>query len=304
MSKTIAEHQVSSPLESFKESLKPAVLLYRSTSRAATSPLRMLPDFVIIGAQKGGTTSLYSYLITHPSIGGAARKELNFFDQNYYKGIAWYRSQFPTTMRKYYVEHMQKLPFITGEASPNYFPHPHAAKRLAKLLPQVKLIALLRNPVDRAYSQYRHNISRGLDTLSFAEAIAREEERTKEEREKVEGNEHIFNHTYQRYNYIARGLYADQLEQWYGYFPKEQFLLLTSDDFYKDPNALVKEALHFLGIPEAQLERFDSSPRQENKSGEAKSKLDPEIRQQLVEYYRPYNQRLYELMGSDLGWDR
>ncbi len=120
----------------------------RKAFRASTHSLRLMPDFIIIGAMRGGTTSLYSYLTEHPSIGSAYMKEIHFFDVFFNKGLYWYRSQFPSSVQKYYAEHVQKRSFITGEASPYYLFHPHAPKRIAKTLPQVKLIVLLRNPVN------------------------------------------------------------------------------------------------------------------------------------------------------------
>ena len=120
--------------------------LYRGT----TNWIRLLPDFIIIGTQRGGTTSLYSYLASHPSVGPASTKEVHFFDNKYTKGLAWYRAHFPSAIEKYYAEHIQKRKFITGESSPYYLFHPHVPKRVAKDVPHAKFIVLLRNPVDRA----------------------------------------------------------------------------------------------------------------------------------------------------------
>src|SRR5689334_8975756 len=126
--------------------------------RNSTSQLRLLPDFIIIGAQKGGTTSLYNYLIEHPLIKSARRKEVHYFDRNFHKGVSWYKAFFPTSLEKYYAENILKKDFITGEGSPEYLFYPHCAEKAVRVLPQAKIIALLRNPVDRAYSQYRHNL--------------------------------------------------------------------------------------------------------------------------------------------------
>src|SRR5207248_7427804 len=145
--------------------------------RAATVPIRLLPDFLIIGTQRGGTTSLYRYLKAHPCIGATSNKDLHFFDRRFHKGLSWYRSHFPTKLEKAYAEQLRRLTLVTGEASPSYLFHPHAPKRVAQVLPHVKLIVLLRNPVSRAYSQYHHAVELGFETLSFAEAIEAEEER-------------------------------------------------------------------------------------------------------------------------------
>ena len=147
--------------------------------RATTYPLRLLPDFLIIGTQRGGTTSLYNYLVEHPGIGAASIKEVHFFDTPHFKqGLAWYRGHFPSAFQRYYVERSLKHGFVTGEASPYYLFHPHAPKRVAGLMPQMKLIVMLRNPVDRAYSHYHHEVAGGHEKLAtFEEAIACEDER-------------------------------------------------------------------------------------------------------------------------------
>ena len=203
--------------------------------RGITSSIRLLPDFLIIGTQRGGTTALYHYLKTHPCITPATIADTHFFDKKYSKGLAWYRGHFPTSFRKISAQHLQRRAFVTGEASSSYLFHPHAPKRVAQVLPHVKLITLLRNPVDRAYSQYYHAIELGHETLSFEEAIQSEEERTWQEREKILKDEHYESHTYQHRSYLSRGIYVEQLQAWMHVFPREQFLILKSEDFYAGP---------------------------------------------------------------------
>src|SRR5437588_5706883 len=120
--------------------------------RAITSSIRLLPDFLIIGTQRGGTTPLYHYVQTHPSITPATTTDTHFFDKKYGKGLAWYRGHFPTIIEKYYAQHLRDRAFLTGEACSTYLFYPHTPKRIAQVLPRVKLIVLLLNPVDRAYS--------------------------------------------------------------------------------------------------------------------------------------------------------
>lgn len=275
----------------------------KSFYRNITSPVRILPDFLIIGVQKGGTTSLYNYLIEHPDIISARRKEVHFFDQHYRKGVAWYRGNFPTVFYKYYMERIRKQPFITGEGSPEYLFYPHVAKKVAGLLPNVKLIALLRNPVDRAYSQYRHNIGWGHEKLSFEEALALEEERTREGKEMAAADENYHNFSYQRAAYLGRGIYVDQLQRWMNLFPREQILLLRSEDFHKDPAEIYKKTLAFLNVPVFEPENLKRGYIQYNKSKDTPSKMDPAIRKRLVEYFEPHNARLYEFLGINFGWD-
>src|SRR5947209_7625266 len=201
--------------------------------RGITAPLRLLPDFLIIGTQRGGTTSLYHYLQAHSCLKPTTTKEVHFFDKKYRKGLLWYRGHFPLVWEKVYAQRVQKRAFVTGEASPAYLFHPHVHKRIAQVLPHVKLIVLLRNPVDRAYSQYYHSLELGLETRSFEEAIQDEVERTSQEREKILKDEHYQSYTYRHHSYLTRGIYVDQLQAWMRFFSREQFLILKSEDLYK-----------------------------------------------------------------------
>ncbi len=272
--------------------------------RALTSPIRLMPDFLIIGAQKGGTTSLYYYLVEHPYIGQSSTKELHYFENKYQRGLWWYKAHFPTSVEKYYVESRYKETFITGEASPSYLSHPHAPGRAAKLLPHAKLIVLLRNPVDRAYSQYRHNIGLGFEKLSFEDAIISQEERTTIEKEKLLANEYHPSYTYKRYAYLERGIYADQLKAWFKYFPREQMLILRSEDFFADPASVCAQTLEFLHVPPMRIAALEKEYIQYNKSKDTtSSQMSPQMRKYLIDYYQPHNVRLYELLGRDFAWD-
>ena len=270
--------------------------------RGITSSLRVLPDFLIIGTQRGGTTALYHYLKTHPCIVPATIVDTHFFDKKYSKGLRWYQAHFPMQWERAYVQQVRKHPLITGEASSSYLFYPHAPKRVAEVLPHVKLIVLLRNPVDRAYSQYYHAIELGHETRSFEEAIQGEEERTAQEREKILKDEHYYSHAYKHLSYLTRGIYVDQLQEWMRFFPREQFLILKSEDFYANPAAVLKEMFTFLNLPTIETQLKKKEYKQYNNN--SYSKMDAAMRTRLVEYFKPHNARLYELLGIDLGWDR
>lgn len=271
--------------------------------RLSTSWMRLMPHFMIIGAQKGGTTSLYQYLVEHPCIAPIYIKEPHFFDIYYNRSLGWYRSHFPTSLEKYFVEHVHKHDFITGEASPYYMVHPLAPARIAKLLPNVKLILVLRNPVDRAYSQYQHQLRQpGVEPLSFEEAIDREEERLAGELQKIRENPYYFSFNHRHYSYLTRGRYIDYLPTWLKLFPREQFLFLRSEDLYRDPAAVVHETLQFLNMPQTALKEPKDEYRLYN--GASYAKLNPSTRERLVEYFKPYNARLYEFLERDFGWDK
>jgi len=277
--------------------------LVEKVYRGTTSWLRLLPNFIIIGTQRGGTTSLYSYLASHPAIGPASTKEVHFFDLKFPKGMTWYRAHFPSALEKYYIERVQGHTFITGESSPYYLFHPHVPKRVAKAVPHAKLIVLLRNPVDRAYSQYNHEVDGGRESLpTFEEAIDHEEERVKSEREKLLRNEYYVSEHHRHHSYLAKGVYVDQLLNWMNFFPREQFLILRSEDFYANPAEKLQQTLDFLNVPQTTL----TSAEQEFKTYNNKTftKMHPDTRKRLVEYFRPHNERLYDFLDTDFGWNK
>jgi hypothetical protein len=264
--------------------------------RMFTSGLRLLPDFIIIGAQRGGTTSLYSYLVQHPHIAPAATKETQFFSVQFTRGMAWYRAHFASSLYRSYTRQAHKHDLITGEASPYYIFHPQVSARIAERLPQVKLIALLRNPVDRAYSHYWHVVQLGHEPLSFEEAVRHEPIRLEGERERLLQDARYHSVAYRRYSYLARGIYVDQLETWTHVFPREQILILCSEELYADPATGLGQTLAFLGLPGHEITEY----RRHNHADY--SPMNPATRTWLIDYFQPYNERLYEYLGKRFPW--
>ena len=126
-------------------------------ARRLTSRLRILPTFLVVGAQKSGTTSLFDYIAGHPNFGEPTRKEIRFFLPKFGGDVAWYRAHFPLKVEQMYREARGCKPYITGEATPQYMLKPSAAKLANAVVPKAKLIAVLRNPVDRCFSGYHHS---------------------------------------------------------------------------------------------------------------------------------------------------
>ena len=255
-----------------------------------SSSARRLPTFLVIGAQRAGTTSLYNYLTAHPGIAAAATKEVHFFDVHYSKGPAWYEAQFPSRGEAQ----------ITGEASPYYLFHPLAAARAAAFLPDAKLIVLLRNPVDRALSHHQHETRRGKETLPLAQALALEESRLRGEAERIATEPGYRSTAHQWHSYRARGCYMDQIENWLRSFRSEQLLVLLSEQFYADPSTALRQVTEFIGAePLAARSAGDFEQFNKAEYGE----MPPEVREELVRFYRPHNCRLAEFLGHDPGWD-
>lgn len=276
-----------------------------------------LPNFVIIGAAKSGTTTLYEYLLRHPDVMMPELKEPEFFSRNevYSRGMDWYGSLFTTANPAQ----------LCGEASTTYSRWPHtadAASRLARKLPEVKLIYLMRNPVERAYSHYAHHMRLGI-TCTFEEALERSNE------------------------YVDCGLYMMQISRYLRYFGQDRFLFLFTDDLKNDPAGTLQTMQSFLGLPVEQLteppitankggadhfirkhttrklrqmpgvnllaDRMPSGLRQmaydlvcaspAGKRLKSKFQLQPmldETRQRLIDFYKEPNERLAEFLGRDL----
>jgi Sulfotransferase domain len=286
-------------MNSLMDAARYALRCYRSS----TGLIRTLPDFIIIGTQRGGTTSLYRYLTEQPNILPAVTKEIHFFDNNFQRGISWYRGHFPYSIQNYYAKYIRKQDFITGESSPYYLFHPLAPKRIAQILPQVKFIVLLRNPVERAFSQYYLEVDKGREKLSFEEAIACEEERTRGTGEQLASGKIFNSFKHVSFSYLARGIYADQLHHWFSFFPREQFVIFKSEEMYINPAAIFKQSLAFLNIAFEEPRVLSKEYKQHNIRTPRNVKMSPECRQRLVEYFEPHNERLYQLLGRDFGWN-
>lgn len=267
---------------------------WRSLRRRAHLP----PRFVIIGTQRGGTTSLYNYLTAHPRVAGTKRREVHFFDLNYQRGFDWYLQQFPPAWRGKAVT-LRHREVVTGESSPYYLFHPWVPQRLRAALPSAKLIVLLRNPVDRAFSHYQLMRKKGRETLTFADAIAAEPERLHAHAEAMERDPHHHSPAHFDHSYLARGVYADQLQRWLEAFPREQLHVIKSEDLYRDPQVICTETLRFLDpklVDDYQAngyERFNST---------AADELPKSLRVRLEDYFRPHNERLCGMLKRNLQW--
>jgi hypothetical protein len=256
------------------------------TAGRLTARWRDLPDFLVIGAQKAGTTALYAYLRWHPEIGGPFWKEVSFFDRHWARGEAWYRGQFP----------LRRHGRLAGEASPSYVFHPLAPDRVASLVPDVKLIVLLREPGERAYSHYQHEVALGREPLSFEDALEAEDERLRGEVERLSADPKAFSFAWWNHTYASRGLYADQLELWFELFPREQVLALTTDELGARPAETYATVLSFLG---ATPHALDSYPRVFDRDYPP---MREETRTALTARFAEPNRRLEELLGRPLGW--
>jgi hypothetical protein len=234
-----------------------------------------LPDFVVIGAPKCGTTFLYHLLTKHPHIEPSAFKELHYFDLLFEEGTEWYRQCFLPPRQKNGRE------TITGEGTPSYLLHPLAAERMAGVIPDAKLIVLLRNPVDRTYSAYHHRAKN---------------------REKIQTFEETVEAAFDAPNagFLSQSIYVDHLLRWSKFFDREQMLVLKSEDFFERPREVLKLVLDFLDLPD--WEPGASELRDKVNKGKYEQGMDLAIRRRLEDFFAPHNRRLYEYLGVDFGW--
>lgn len=266
----------------------------------ATSRARPLPEVLIIGAQRCGTTSLYKYLAEHPLFVPATlgTKGVHFFDTHYDRGMGWYRSHFPSSLYRRRFRATHGADMLTGEGSPYYLFHPQVPYRIAEHLPQAKLIVILRDPVERAYSQWQHELSRGFEQLDrFEDALDAEAERLAGDLERMQADAGYRSAGHQHWSYMARGRYADQLEVYRSLFPAGQLLVIKSEEFFSDPETEYLRVEAFLGLPEHHLDTY------EQHNGYRRAPMHPDTRARLVEHFADSNRRLAEMLGPRFTWD-
>lgn len=262
-----------------------------------TASQRMMPSFLIVGAQRCGTTSLYKTLIQHPDVLGAGlHKGVHYFDTAYDRGIDWYRGHFPLLRTADKHERATGVRPITGEASPYYMFHPLVPERIARDLPDARLIVMLRDPVERAYSAYTHEFARGYERLSFEEAIQAEKDRLEGVEEAFAHDPYLVSPEHQHNAYLSRGHYVDQLLRLEKAVGRDRIHVIDSDDLFVDAEPALKAVVEFLGLrpwlPES-LQKRNARPRQA---------LEGELRTRLEEHFAPYDERLAQWWGRTPSW--
>jgi hypothetical protein len=266
-----------------------------------TARRRALPTFLIVGAQRCGTTSLYRALAQHPLIAKPVlRKGVHYFDVAYDRGLSWYRAHFPLITGADRLRGRSRRPVQAFESSPYYLFHPLAPARIAQDLPEVKLIVLVRNPVERARSAHAHELARGFETeVSLERALELEEERLAGEEDRLRAVPHSVSHAHRHHAYVARGRYAEQLARLESHVGRDRVLVLDSGMFFRDPEPTYDRVLEFLGLPRLSgpvFERHNSRPRRPD--------LPESVRRRLEEYFLPWDTRLTPWLGAEPSWRR
>ena len=252
--------------------------------RRATVGARLRPSFLVIGAQKSATTALFDLLAMHPLVLApvSASVQVHYFDDFHDFGPAWYRSHFPL---------MRPVFRITGEASPSYMFHRLAPRRAAAFDPGMKLVAILRDPVERALSHHAMATRRGHETLPFEAAVDAEPGRLSGLGPAVADSPRYRRHSHRVHAYLGRGLYAEQLQRWLEHFPRRRLLVLRTEDFWADRNRFANRVYGFLGLP-----RFRVPVREF--TGQRSYAIDAALRRRLEEYFADDQARLQALFDD------
>jgi Sulfotransferase domain len=263
--------------------------------RRATWRGRCLPNFIVIGAQKSGTSSLFAYLAQHSQLFPSCRKEVHYFDggldpkvETYALGRPWYQAHFP--LRRELDASAKAF-----EASPLYLFNPITPRRIHKLLPDAKLIALLRNPVERAISHYFHEVRKGREVRPIDEALMDQED----ELDRVVQTQSYKSDFFINKSYKSRGIYNRQLERYFEYFGRDQVLIVSSEDLFGKPSRTLAQVYNFLGVePDSRM--LDLTPRNVSTN---RTRVGADMHAYLRDYFLPHNNDLYELAGHTFGWD-
>ncbi len=277
--------------------LKSGAKWCREQAAAATWESRVLPNVVLAGVQRSGTTALFEALYRLPMVERSRRgKGSHYFSYNYHRGWEWFQSQFPTKRWAAAVESRHGHPMFCFDACPYYLYHPFAVERMAQALPDVKVMVMLRDPVRRAESHFHHSVSHGHESLSFEDALAAEAERLAGEDRKMQEDWAYWSHSHEHHSYVSKGLYVDQLERLYRHYPHDQVMVIQSEAFYRDSNRVLAEVTEWLGLPAVELVGSD------DRNGHQYKKMDPAMRERLIEVYREPNERLFQLIGKRYDW--
>jgi hypothetical protein len=261
---------------------------------------RMLPSFLIVGAERCGTSSMYEVLSWHPAVFSAIlpRKEVHYFDYNYARPLSWYRCHFPLRAGAALAARSTGVAPVAFEASPSYMCHPLAPERIARDLPGVKLIVMLRDPVARAYSSHTMRAGWGVETEPFERALELEDSRLAGEAERMAADPSYVGYNWRHFAYRTRGQYAEQLEQLDRLVGRDRIHVIDSGEFFESPARVYDQVLDFLGLPDAGHPAFDP-PRTRSRPP-----MPDSARKALEEHYRPYDERLAAWLGHEPSWRR
>jgi hypothetical protein len=258
---------------------------------------RARPDFLIVGGQKCGTSSLFLYLIRHGSYLRPLLKDIYYFDRHYERGLEWYLRHFPSLKEMDRRAREAGGRVVTGEGATHYLLNPWAAERAFRAFPDLKIVALLRDPAQRAISHFYHNRRVGRELLDNPlDAFKRETERIGADGERMRSDPRFYSADYHEFSYLTRGRYAEQLARWYAHFPRERVMVVCSETFFADTDEVFRGICRFLGIREKSL------PAYPVEGSNSRRRDDEAALRFAADYFRPHNAALWELLGQRWQW--
>jgi hypothetical protein len=268
-----------------------------------TAERRLLPSFLICGGQRCGTTSLYRALAAHPAVLKAVlHKGVHYFDIGYERGMRWYRGHFPTYGQAARVEKQYGVPVQTFESSPYYMYHPHAVRRIARDLPDVRLIVLIRDPVERAASHHAHEVARGFESEpNLARALALEPIRLRGVYERLRADPRHYSFEHQHHAYRGRGEYVTYLERMADLIGRDRVHVVDCAEFFADPVPVYDEVLAFLGLPRPDELRV-AYPRFERHNAAPRKRMPRWLHNELTAYFEPFDTALSRWLGREPSW--
>ena len=262
---------------------------------ALTGSIRVLPDFLVIGAKRCGTTSLFYHLPEHPCISKSPHDNMGFFNDNFHLGVNWYKSFFPTIFTRNKIK-SEFGNFLAFDVTTTYMEEESTANNVYQIKPNMKIIVILRNPVDRAYSQYHLNLREKAEKRSFEDAM--EENMNELNKESYERYEIKPKFSVEENNYLKKGLYAQQLRHWLNIFPMESMLILSTEEFESNQQVIYNKIFEFLNI--SQFEVKNTEKMEKGNYPQMKS----ETRSLLLDYFRSHNNELFKLINKKFDWEK
>jgi len=258
-----------------------------------TASSRPLPDFLIIGAPRSGTTSLYHYLMSHPDISPPLKKEIGYFSLRYQKGEQWYRHHFP----------VKKKNELTGEASPGYIYHPEAAKRIREVVPDAKIVAVLRDPVDRCYSGFWQQCVRDRSVISRYD-VSKFRRIITSYFDTLDDDCLYASNKYDSLNHITRGCYVSYLEPYYNLFGYDNMCVVCTEDLRNDPMSVLSRIAKFLGVSSDWYVDVNCMYNRHVNQPYLYDGKNDEVIDRLRKFYEPFNHKLYRMIGQTFTWNK
>lgn len=283
--------------DEMRDLLRPQLRRGADVVGQATASLRALPGLLIAGGQRCGTTSMYKALAHQPTIYRPVwRKGVHYFDVPVEHDLDWYRGHFPLKAQLARSSRQHGTRALCFESSPYYLFHPLAGQRIAAALPDVKMLVLVRDPVERAYSAHAHELARGFETLPFEAALEAEADRLEGEEERLRTDPTYESHAHRHQAYRQRGEYAPQLAKMAALLGRDRVKVVDSHRFFETPEQPYAEVLDWLGVRQVRTPVFDQY------NGRARLKMPESLRTELAEHFLPFDEQLTPWLGHEPSW--